>query len=127
MSGRVIEDVIDALSDADGACAALPIVDALWKTDDGRAQSPVSRDGLWRAQTPQGFHFDRILSAHRASDGTAADDVAVAREFGMAVKLVLGSERNYKITLPSDLDRALGDIDASADIPSRRTVNRAAV
>ena len=124
---RVIEDVIDALQDADGACAALPIVDALWKTDDGRAQSPVARDGLWRAQTPQGFHFDRILSAHRASDGSAADDVAVAREHGLIVKLVMGSERNYKITLPSDLDRALGDIEATVDVPSRRSAARAAV
>lgn len=113
---RVIEDVCDALADAEGACAALPIIDAIWKTDDGCAQSPVPRDGLWRAQTPQGFHFERILAAHRAYDGSAADDVAVARAFGIAVKLVLGSERNYKITLPSDLERALGDIAATPDV-----------
>jgi 2-C-methyl-D-erythritol 4-phosphate cytidylyltransferase len=112
VSARIIEDVCDALADAEGACAALPVVDALWKAADGLAAAPVPRDGLWRAQTPQGFRFDRILAAHRAGDGGAADDVAVARAFGIAVRLVPGSERNYKITLPSDLERALHDIAA---------------
>ncbi len=109
---RVIEDVCDALAEAEGACAALPVVDALWMAADGLAAAPVPRDRLWRAQTPQGFRFDRILAAHRAGDGGAADDVAVARAFGMAVRLVPGDEGNYKITLPSDLERALRDVAA---------------
>lgn len=109
---RVIEDVCDALAEAEGACAALPVVDALWRAEGGMAAGPVPRDGLWRAQTPQGFRFDRILAAHRMGDAGAADDVAVARAFGMDVRLVQGSERNYKITLPSDLDRALRDVAA---------------
>jgi 2-C-methyl-D-erythritol 4-phosphate cytidylyltransferase len=108
----VITDVCNALADADGACAALPLVDALWKAADGLAAAPVPRDGLWRAQTPQGFRFDRILAAHRAGDGGAADDVAVARAFGLAVRLMPGSESNYKITLPADLERALRDVAA---------------
>ncbi len=108
---RVIDDVIDALDDADGACAGLPVVDAIWQTEDGHALNPVSRDGLWRAQTPQGFRFERILAAHRASDGTAADDVAVAHQHDLRVRFVHGSERNYKITLPTDLQRALADVE----------------
>jgi 2-C-methyl-D-erythritol 4-phosphate cytidylyltransferase len=112
VSAEVIGDVCDALADTEGACAALPVVDALWMAADGLAVAPVPRDGLWRAQTPQGFRFDRILAAHRAGDGGAADDVAVARAFGIAVRLVPGSERNYKITLPSDLERALNDVAA---------------
>ncbi len=107
--GEVITGVIDALDDAEGAFAALPIVDALWQESAGVAKAPVPRDGLWRAQTPQGFHFEAILRAHRAHDGSGADDVAVAREAGLTVRLVEGSERNYKITTQSDLERARFD------------------
>ncbi len=102
----VTNEVIKALAAADGAVAALPLVDALWREADGQADTPVPRDGLWRAQTPQGFHYAKILAAHRAHDGTAADDVAVAREAGLGVTLVPGSERSYKITTQDDLARA---------------------
>jgi len=118
----VIEDVIAALGTSDGALAALPVVDALWREEGGGAGDPVTRTGLWRAQTPQGFDFAKILAAHRAHDGTGADDVAVAREAGIAVRLVPGSERNYKITTADDLDRAMADVDAfdarSSDTPT---------
>lgn len=106
---EVIERVIAALGASAGACAALPVVDALWRADHTAAEVEVPRDGLWRAQTPQGFAFDAILGAHRAHDGTGADDVAVARDFGLAVDLVLGSEQSYKITTAADLERALRD------------------
>lgn len=106
----VIEDVIAALGASDGALAALPVVDALWREEGGQAGDPVARTGLWRAQTPQGFDFAKILAAHRAHDGTGADDVAVAREAGIEVRLVPGSEQNYKITTADDLDRALADV-----------------
>jgi 2-C-methyl-D-erythritol 4-phosphate cytidylyltransferase len=102
----VIGAVIDALDRAPGAFAALPVVDALWRAEDDRALGPVPRDGLWRAQTPQGFHFERILAAHRGRAGDAADDVAVARAAGLEVRIVLGAEANYKITTGADLARA---------------------
>lgn len=105
----VIDRVMAALKTEEGACAALPVVDALWRSDDNRADTAVSRQGLWRAQTPQGFAFSKILAAHRAHDGMGADDVAVAKEFGLRVQLVLGSDQNYKITTAADLQRALFD------------------
>lgn len=105
----VINGVIDALKDTAGACAALPVVDALWADENGKAGHSVARDGLWRAQTPQGFHFDAILAAYETSDGSAADDVAVARAAGIEVSFVPGSEAGYKITTADDLARALRD------------------
>ena len=106
----VISRVIDALGEHEGACAALPVVDALWRSDGTSFSAPVSRDGLWRAQTPQGFRFEAILNAHKASDAAeAADDVAVARAAGIDVALVEGAEAAYKITTPDDLERARAD------------------
>jgi 2-C-methyl-D-erythritol 4-phosphate cytidylyltransferase/2-C-methyl-D-erythritol 2,4-cyclodiphosphate synthase len=103
---EVIAGVLAALDDAPGAVPALPVVDALWRGSDNRARNPVPRAGLWRAQTPQGFHFAGILAAHRAHAGEVADDVAVARAAGLEVRIVPGSEANFKITTAADLERA---------------------
>ena len=111
VSETVIREVIAALDENDGACAALPVVDALWRTDGVAAQEQVPRDGLWRAQTPQGFRFLKIMEAHRSHNGSGADDVTVAREVGLNVRLVIGSEQNYKITTQADLKRALYDVE----------------
>jgi 2-C-methyl-D-erythritol 4-phosphate cytidylyltransferase len=106
----VIEAVLAALDEAEGAFAALPVVDALWHAEGDHALAPVSRDGLWRAQTPQGFRFDAILAAHRGHDGEAHDDVAVARAAGMEVRIVQGAEANFKITTAADLERARAEL-----------------
>jgi len=106
VTAQIIDSVCEGLNDLEGCCAALPVIDALWSSDGDIAQSNIPRDGLWRAQTPQGFHFDRLYAAHLAHDGSAADDVAVAREAGMQVRFVQGSDENYKITTPQDLARA---------------------
>ena len=70
----------------------------------------VPRDGLWRAQTPQGFHFGVILAAHdgRQADGRSdfTDDAAIAEWQDVPVSLVLGSERNAKLTTPEDFELA---------------------
>lgn len=116
VSHRIILEVLSMLEDADGAVAALPVVDALWKSHDGHVTTSVPREGLWRAQTPQGFRFDRILAAHRQNDGDAVDDVAVARSAGLDVRIVPGSEANFKITTVNDLERARREI-ARAGVP----------
>lgn len=102
---HVIDAVIDALSLHQGAAPALPVTDALWRGDDLVAGT-VDREGLWRAQTPQGFHLDAILAAHSAHEGEAADDVAVARAAGLEVAIVPGDAANMKITGPGDFARA---------------------
>ena len=102
----LIARVLDALDSAEAAAPALPVSDALWRGDDGLVSGTQSRDGLWRAQTPQGFRFAPILAAHRAHPGEAADDVEVARAAGIAVRIVAGSERNLKITYAEDFLRA---------------------
>jgi 2-C-methyl-D-erythritol 4-phosphate cytidylyltransferase / 2-C-methyl-D-erythritol 2,4-cyclodiphosphate synthase len=106
-SRATIDAVLAALDEADGACPALPVVDALWREAGGLAEAAVERAGLWRAQTPQAFRFGPILAAHRALAGAgAADDVAAARAAGLRVRLVPGDEAAFKITTAADLARA---------------------
>ncbi|MCC5999265.1 MAG: 2-C-methyl-D-erythritol 2,4-cyclodiphosphate synthase, partial [Pararhodobacter sp.] len=93
-----------------GAAPGLPVTDALWRADPGSRTAVVqgikSRDGLFRAQTPQAFDFGAILAAHRAHRGGAADDVEVALAAGLRVAVVDGDETNIKLTHPVDFDRA---------------------
>lgn len=106
-----ITRVVRALDTHKGAVAALPLADTLKRADASRlVAETVARTGLWRAQTPQGFRFSKILAAHRAAAaqglGDFTDDAAVAEWHGLGVSLVAGSERNRKITTAEDLQMA---------------------
>lgn len=124
VSDAVIRSAIDALSKAEGAIAALPVVDTLKQEAPGLliAQT-ISRDRLWRAQTPQAFHFSAILDAHRrahiARAGGMTDDAAIAEWAGMSVALALGSEANIKLTTLEDLAMAEQRLRAEAAYETR--------
>ena len=106
ITAPVIDAVIEALQSVPAALAALPLSDTLKAGENARVTRTVSRDGLWRAQTPQGFRFAAILDAHRAADlagrGDFTDDAGIAEWQGMEVALVMGSERNIKLTTKED-------------------------
>ena len=107
VDGALISRVTVSLEGHPGALPCLPVTDTLKREEHGRVTGTVSREGLWRAQTPQGFHFDAILAAHRAAaqDPTLdfTDDAAVAEWFGLDVALVEGAEHNRKLTTAEDL------------------------
>ncbi len=105
-SPALIGRVLDALATGPAAAPGLPVSDALWRATADRITGLQSRDGLWRAQTPQGFAFGPILAAHRAHPGGAADDVEVAMAAGIPVTVVPGDEANFKITYADDFARA---------------------
>lgn len=106
ISHAVINRVLAALDQTSGAAPALAVTDALWCGAAGQVVGTQDRTGLFRAQTPQGFRFDAILAAHRAYPGDAADDVAVARAYGLDVAIIEGDEDNLKLTYPGDFVRA---------------------
>ena len=119
--GAVIRRVVDALAAGHPAVVpALPVADTIKRVEriaDGEAGADLERvvethdRTLLRAmQTPQGFHLDAVLRAHRdfAEKGeeeasAAPDDAALVEAAGLPVVLVRGSERSMKITRPIDL------------------------
>ncbi|SFK63909.1 bifunctional 2-C-methyl-D-erythritol 4-phosphate cytidylyltransferase/2-C-methyl-D-erythritol 2,4-cyclodiphosphate synthase [Shimia haliotis] len=117
IDASTISAVIDALrSGATGAAPALPVTDALWSGKDATVTGTRSREGLFRAQTPQGFDFSKILEAHRAHKGGAADDVEVARAAGLDVTIVAGAESNLKITTAEDFARLETHLRGTMDV-----------
>lgn len=112
----VIDRVIAALQEAPAAAPALVVTDALWMGDGARVTGLRDRTGLYRAQTPQGFHLAAICDAHARFGAGAADDVEVAQRAGLDVTIVDGDERNIKITTPEDFARAEGLLRTQMDI-----------
>jgi 2-C-methyl-D-erythritol 4-phosphate cytidylyltransferase / 2-C-methyl-D-erythritol 2,4-cyclodiphosphate synthase len=104
----LIDRVIAGLDRAPAAIPCVPLRDTIKRAaEDGVIRETVDRSNLWRAQTPQGFHFDAILGAHRAAIGRAlTDDAAVAEAAGLAPLIVAGSEDNFKVTTTEDLAAA---------------------
>src|SRR5690242_4168422 len=69
----------------------------------------IPRERIVLAQTPQVFEAAllREAFARAAADGfTASDEAALVERLGQDVHVVLGSERNLKITRPGDLEIA---------------------
>ncbi len=105
ISRDVVDRVLAGLERAPGAVAALPVNDTLKHGETDKITGTLSRAGLWRAQTPQGFHFPAILAAHRAlaTHRGLTDDAAVAEAAGLDVLLVEGATESIKVTTPGDL------------------------
>src|SRR5689334_21670983 len=104
---RLVDRVIHGLDTAVAAIPCLPLRDTIKRGEGGTIRQTVDRSALWRAQTPQGFHFDAILAAHRAAIGRElTDDAAVAEAAGLAPLIVEGSEDNLKVTTEEDLAAA---------------------
>lgn len=107
LSAAVIDALLAALDHAPGAVPALPVADTLAR-GDALLGDNVPRAGLNRIQTPQAFHFDAILAAHRAWPGgeEATDDAQMLRRMGQDVMLVPGDPMLEKITHPADFAAA---------------------
>jgi len=100
----LVDRIINGLDRAPAAIPCLPLQDTIKRVQDGEICATIDRSALWRAQTPQGFHFDAILAAHRAVMGRVlTDDAAVAEAAGLTALVVDGSEDNLKVTTPGDL------------------------
>ena len=106
VSENIITDIISSINEETGAAPGLPITDALWKISDGEVEKTLDRDFIFRAQTPQGFPYSKILEAnkHRSSE-RAFDDVELAKKSGLKVMLKTGHKDNMKITTPEDFSK----------------------
>lgn len=101
-----IDAVIAAVERGTGAIPAVPVADTLKRADaDGTIVQTLPRDGLWRAQTPQGFPRAMLEAAYRAAGDeapTATDDAALVEAAGGTVIVVPGRAENIKLTTPDD-------------------------
>jgi 2-C-methyl-D-erythritol 4-phosphate cytidylyltransferase len=104
-----IDRVVTSVRGGTSTIAALPVVDTLKEVgDDGVIVRTVNREGIWRAQTPQGFSRRVLVDAHRRARAeriSATDDAALCERLGIPVRVVRGSERALKVTESVDFSR----------------------
>jgi 2-C-methyl-D-erythritol 4-phosphate cytidylyltransferase len=104
-----ITAVIERAREVGAAILALPSTDTIKEVEGGMIVRTHDRRRIYRAQTPQAFHYDllwRANEAARADQLPAAlttDDSLLVERLGVPVAIVEGSPNNLKITTPEDL------------------------
>lgn len=119
VSPDLIQRVLDELDNAPGVIPAIAVTDTINEVQSNVVSGRLDRSRLKAVQTPQGFHFQTILSAHEdaAAKGNfaATDDSALV----MPVHVVDGDLANIKLTTPQDMQRAKKEMAETASYEYR--------
>ena len=111
-----IERVIAEAEACDAAILGIPAMDTVKEvkraslpTDVALVTATIPRERVVLAQTPQVFRASLLLEAFARArqDGvTASDEAGLVERLGRDVHVVVGAERNLKITRPGDMELA---------------------
>ncbi|PXA98927.1 bifunctional 2-C-methyl-D-erythritol 4-phosphate cytidylyltransferase/2-C-methyl-D-erythritol 2,4-cyclodiphosphate synthase [Nostoc sp. 3335mG] len=123
VSAEQIDAVLLALETHDGALPTLPLTDTIKRAPDGLAVAVTEdRRTLFAAQTPQGFRFGQIFSAHMRAANLRrdfTDDAEIAEWAGLRVAMTAGDRNNFKITHPEDFRRAERHLSGDQNMETR--------
>jgi 2-C-methyl-D-erythritol 4-phosphate cytidylyltransferase len=112
---EIIEKAIDEAAEYGAAIVGIVPVDTVKQVSGAQStgakiRSTISRERLVLAQTPQVFRYDLLQQAFDAArrDSFVGTDESslVERLEQVEVRVVMGSDRNIKITKPGDMDLA---------------------
>jgi 2-C-methyl-D-erythritol 4-phosphate cytidylyltransferase len=113
---KQIESVIAEAAACDAAILGIPAMDTVKEvkraslpTDVALITATIPRERVVLAQTPQVFRAALLLEAfgRARQDGvSASDEAGLVERMGRDVHVVVGSERNLKITRPGDIELA---------------------
>jgi 2-C-methyl-D-erythritol 4-phosphate cytidylyltransferase len=111
-----VSRVIDEARKCGAAILGIPAMDTVKEVKRGSLPEDVAlitgtipRERIVLAQTPQVFHTKLLKEAfaRAAADGVnASDEAGLVERLGHDVHVVHGTERNIKITKPSDMELA---------------------
>lgn len=107
----LIKRVIEEAMTNRAVITALPAKETVKEVNDLRhVVKTYKRERVWMVQTPQAFRYQDILKAHQMAlkEGwdEATDDAFLVERLGIPIKVVEGSEKNIKVTIPHDLELA---------------------
>lgn len=104
---EIIERVIAGAMESGAAICAIQATDTVkHSSPESYIENTLPREGIWLAQTPQGFKYEVLDEALRCAgeDGYIGTDESILVErTGVKVKLVQGSRYNIKITTKEDI------------------------
>jgi 2-C-methyl-D-erythritol 4-phosphate cytidylyltransferase len=105
----MIQRVVEAARKSGAAILGIPSVDTVKQVERQTILGTIPRERIVLAQTPQAFRYSIIQEAfaRAAADGfNGTDESSLAERLGHNVTVLMGSDRNIKITKPSDLPLA---------------------
>jgi 2-C-methyl-D-erythritol 4-phosphate cytidylyltransferase len=110
---ETIHKVFDEAAETGAAIVAVPAVDTVKQVTRGtthvKIRATLPREKLVMAQTPQVFHYDLLVRAFESArqDGfLGTDESSMVERLDVEVSVVPGSDRNIKITKPTDMELA---------------------
>ena len=108
VSQEVISNSIATFKEHGSAVAAIPCVEAVFRSADGvSSEEQIPRDELWRTQTPHTYSFKQIKWAYDEAINrgitSAVASCTLMQMLGEKVWFSQGSEENLKITTVEDL------------------------
>ena len=103
-----IDDGIEGCRDFDATLPVITVKDATYQSQNGRTLSSIlPRNELFSGQSPECFRFRKYLDAHRLFTEEQISSIRGSAELayraGLQVKLISGTEANFKITTTEDL------------------------
>lgn len=109
VSEEIISDSLATYYECGSAVAAIPCVEAVFRSEDGGVSSKcaISRDALYRTQTPHTYSFGKLWWSHgKAQELGIVNTVATCtlmQQLGETIYFSKGSEKNIKITTTDDI------------------------
>ncbi len=106
---EMIHRVVDEARRNGAAILGIPSVDTIKQVERQKILSTIPRERIVLAQTPQAFRYEILREAcdRAAADGFwGTDESSLVERLGHEVHVLMGSDRNIKITKPSDLPLA---------------------
>lgn len=109
ISDEIISDSLAVYKKYNSAVAAMPCVEAIYKSVDGvESDVTLDRQEMFRTQTPHTYSLSKLLWAHRQAKEKKIENTTATCTLmsllGERVFFSRGSEKNLKITTSEDID-----------------------
>jgi 2-C-methyl-D-erythritol 4-phosphate cytidylyltransferase len=101
-----IERVIAQAKESGAALLVSPVTDTIKRVTNSQVKETVDRSDLFRAETPQVFARETIISAHENAVNESTDDSQAVEADGKTVSIVEALHPNIKVTTQADLTLA---------------------
>ena len=101
---ELIIKIINGVKHFGAAAPGMKVTDSIWEKNNKVISGVQNRDNFLKAQTPQGFFTKDIIKNYEKVNKEPSDDVELAVNNGLRVRIVEGDEKNIKITTMNDIE-----------------------
>jgi len=109
VTGEMIDALVSACTEADGAMPALAVKDTMYIQENGKVKALINRDSLIAGQAPEAFKYGLYV---RSNEDLLPDKILEIKGStepaflaGMNIAVINGDESNFKITTKEDLEK----------------------